>query len=249
MLKKEKKRKRDPSATKKMGDGITTVRVSGAFYRVLTRVERAPLRVKLATCVVAKVTGAEARRVVLEIGDDAYEQYVRLLDIHSTVQSAVEIEERKVGNVSAVRPLVRPPMSLPGAPRITVTCGGSTRYFAREGDAKPVAARAEDVDAGARVHVQLELVGLRRDAESRWHYDVVATQVLVAREREADPCLFVDAGEADVEEWETESVAPESEHPMLSAALADDEPVSVPREKKSGSLGGKTPEEAKETPK
>jgi hypothetical protein len=230
-----------------MGDGIRTVRVSDTFYRVLTRVERAPLRVHLATCVVAKVTGAEARRVVLEIGDDANEQYVRLLDIHSTVQSAVEIDERKVGNVAAVRPLVRPPMSLPGAPRITVTCGGSTRYFAREGDAKPVPARAEDVDAGARVHVQLELVGLRRDAESRWHYDVVATQVL--KVPPADPCLFVDAGEADVEEWETESVAPESEHPMLSAALADDEPVSVPREKKSGSLGGKTPEEAKEAPK
>lgn len=223
-----------------MGDGITIVRVSGAFYRVLTRVERAPLRVRLATCVVAKVTGTDTRRVVLEVCDDANEQYVRLLDIHSTVQNAVETEERKAGNVAAVRPLVRPPMSLPGAPRITVTCGGSTRYFTREGDAKPVAAGAQDLDVGARVHVQLELVGLRRDAESRWHYDVVATQVLVVREREADACLFVDAGETDVEEWETESIAPESEHPMLSAA--DDEPVSVPREKKSGSLGVKTPE-------
>lgn len=217
-----------------MGDGITTVRVSAAFYRVLTRVAREPLRVRLATCGVAKSIEHEgARRLVLEIGDDASEQYVRLLDIARSVQTAVEIEERKVGNVAAIRPLVRPPIELPGAPRITVTCVGSTRYFTREGDAKPVAAAAQDVDAGARVHVQLELVGLRRDGESVWHYDVVATQVLVVPP--ADPCLFVDAGEADVEEWETESVAPESEHPMLSAALADDEaPVSVPREKKTG---------------
>jgi hypothetical protein len=221
---------------KSMGDGITTVRVSAAFYRVLTRVAREPLRVRLATCVVAKSIEHEgARRLVLEIGDDASEQYVRLLDIARSVQTAVEIEERKVGNVAAIRPLVRPPIELPGAPRITVTCVGSTRYFTREGDAKPVAAAAQDVEAGARVHVQLELVGLRRDGESVWHYDVVATQVLVARERarEPEPCLFVDAGET--EDWETESVAPESEHPMLSAALADDEaPVSVPREKKTG---------------
>ena len=212
------------------------MRVSGAFYRVLTRVAREPLRVRLATCGVAKVVGGDVRRVVLEIGDDASEQYARLLDIHSTVQNAVEVEERKVGNVAAIRPLVRPPIGLPGAPRITVTCVASTRYFTREGDAKPVAASAQDLDAGARVHVQLELVGLRRDAESRWHYDVVATQVLVAREREPEkePCLFVDAGETEPDDWETESVAPESEHPMLSAALADEEPVSAPREKKTG---------------
>lgn len=219
-----------------MGDGITTVRVSGTFYRVLTRVAREALRVRLATCGVAKVVGGDVRGLVLEIGDDASEQYARLLDIHSTVQNAVEVEERKLGNVAAIRPLVRPPIGLPGAPRITVTCVGSTRYFTREGDAKPVAASAQDLDAGARVHVQLELVGLRRDAESRWHYDVVATQVLVVREREKErePCLFVDAGETEPEDWETESVAPESEHPMLSAALAEDEPVSVLREKKTG---------------
>lgn len=217
-----------------MGDGITTVRVSGTFYRVLTRVAREALRVRLATCGVAKVVGGDVRRLVLEIGDDASEQYARLLDIHSTVQNAVEVEERKLGNVAAIRPLVRPPIGLPGAPRISVACVGSTRYFSREGDAKPVAASAQDVDAGAKVHVQLELVGLRRDAEQRWHYDVVATQVLVVREPEAkpEPCLFIDAGET--EDWETESVAPESEHPMLSAALAEDEPVSVPREKKTG---------------
>ena len=242
-----------------MGDGITTVRVSGAFYRVLTRVAREPLRVRLATCEVAKVVGGDVRRVVLEIGDDASEQYARLLDIHSTVQNAVEVEERKLGNVAAIRPLVRPPIGLPGAPRITVTCVASTRYFTREGDAKPVVAAAQDLDAGARVHVQLELVGLRRDAESRWHYDVVATQVLVAREAkpeaEAEACLFVDAGETEPDDWETESVAPESEHPMLSAALADDEPVvgpvgpvSVPREKKNVGLAGK-PAEKKEAAK
>lgn len=235
-----------------MGDGITTVRVSGTFYRVLTRVAREPLRVRLATCEVAKVVGGDVRRVVLEIGDDASEQYARLLDIHSTVNSAVEAEERKLGNVAAIRPLVRPPIGLPGAPRITVTCVASTRYFTREGDAKPVVAAAQDLETGARVHVQLELVGLRRDAESRWHYDVVATQVLVVRPEakpeapEAEPCLFVDAGETEPDDWETESVAPESEHPMLSAALVDDEPVgpvgpagpagpvSVPREKKTG---------------
>jgi hypothetical protein len=109
-----------------------------------------------------------------------------------------------------------------------VSCVGATRYFVREGEsAKPIAATDAEIVSGARVHVQLELVGLRRDDEMRWHYDVVAAQIMVVREPPAptpqeEPCLLiVDDTEAD--EWETGSVAPEAEHPMLSAALADDE--------------------------
>ena len=65
--------------------------------------------------------------------------------------------------------------------------------------------------------------GVRRDAEQRWHYDVVATQVLtVPQAAHAAECLIKEETEPD--DWETESIAPESEHPMLSAALADDEP-------------------------
>lgn len=213
-----------------MGDGIATVRESGVFYRVLTRVARQPLRVSLATCVVSKFSGAEGgmRRLLLEISDDAHKQYVRLRDIQLTFQQAVEDEERKCGLVAAIRPLVRPPIGLPGSPRMWVSCVGATRYFVREGEsAKPIAATDAEIVSGARVHVQLELVGLRRDDEMRWHYDVVAAQIMVVREPPAptpqeEPCLLiVDDTEAD--EWETGSVAPEAEHPMLSAALADDE--------------------------
>lgn len=216
---------------KRMGDGIATVRESGVFYRVLTRVARQPLRVSLATCVVSKFPGVEGgmRRLLLEISDDAHKQYVRLRDIQLTFQQAVEDEERKCGLVAAIRPLVRPPIGLPGSPRMWVSCVGATRYFVREGEsAKPVAATDAELVGGARVHVQLELVGLRRDDEMRWHYDVVAAQIMVVRDPPAptppaeEPCLLiVDDTEAD--EWETGSVAPEAEHPMLSAALADDE--------------------------
>ena len=216
-----------------MGDGIRTVRESGVFYRVVTRVARQPLQVRLATCVVSKLSGVEGgmRRLILEISDDAHEQYVRLRDIQTTSQKAVEDEERKCGLIAVVRPLIRPPIGLPGSPRMSVSCVGSTRYFVREGEsAKPVAATEAEIVSGARVHVQLELVGLRRDDDLRWHYDVVAAQIMVVREppapaepaEPAEPCLLI-VDDTEAEEWETGSVAPEAEHPMLSAALADDE--------------------------
>jgi hypothetical protein len=208
-----------------MGDGITTAKVSATFYRVLTRASKAPLHMKLGTCTVAKVGAVDngLRRLVLEIDADAQEHYARMLDIDRTVLHAVEQEERKQGNVAAIRTLVRPPLALPGGPRVTVSCVATTRYFARGESEKPVAATVESVVVGGKVHVQLELVGLRRDTESRWHYDVVATQVLTQRPGgAAEACLIKDDSEAD--DWETESIAPESEHPMLSAALADDEP-------------------------
>jgi len=218
-----------------MGDGITTVRVNPGFYRVLARASRAPLHMKLGTCVVAKVSAAESglRRLVLEIGDDSNELYARLIDIDRTVLYAVEAEERKQGSVASIRTLVRPPIALPGGPRVTVSCVASTRYFVRGEGERPDQGSAEDLVVGARVHVQLELVGLRRDPESRWHYDVVATQVLSVPAARTE-CLFKEESEPDGDDWETESVAPESEHPMMSAALADDE-APVVLEKKSGS--------------
>lgn len=228
----EKQKKQKAKKQKKpngMGDGIATVRESGVFYRVLTRVSRQPLQVRLATCVVSKLSGVEGgmRRLILEISDDAHEQYVRLRDIQTTSQKAVEDEERKCGLVAAVRPLIRPPIGLPGSPRMSVSCVGATRFFVREGEsAKPVPATDAEIVSGARVHVQLELVGLRRDDEMRWHYDVVAAQIMVVRDPPAPapeaPCLLI-VDDTEAEEWETGSVAPEAEHPMLSAALADDE--------------------------
>jgi hypothetical protein len=222
-----------------MGDGIATVRASGVFYRVLTRVSRQPLRLSLATCVVSKFSFPEGgmRRLFLDISDDANEQYVKLRDIQLTVQRAVEEEERKLGLVAAIRPLVVPPIGLPGSPRMCVSCVAATRYFVREGEsAKPAAATDAEIVAGTRVHVQLELVGLRRDDDRRWHYDVVATQIMVVREPPAparpatptpeEPCLLIE-DDTEADDWETGSVAPESEHPMLSAALADEEGPSV----------------------
>jgi hypothetical protein len=211
-----------------MGDGITTAKVTAAFYRVLTRASRTPLHMKLGTCTVAKFGAADngLRRLVLEIDADAQDTYARMLDIDRTVLHAVEQEERKQGNVAAIRTLVRPPLALPGGPRVTVSCVATTRYFCRGEEEKPVASTIESVVVGGKVHVQLELVGLRRDTELRWHYDVVATQVLCVAEKpsakQEEECLIKD--ESGTEDWETESIAPESEHPMLSAALADDEP-------------------------
>ena len=212
-----------------------TLRRSGeGYFRVSS--EGAPLLVEIPCVAIA----LDASRALFEIVNDetSAQQYKRAFGIDRTLQLALASEEEKYEREATLTPLIQVPSTLPSGPCVGAALLGETRCFRANGangakapkSQKPSACSASEVVQGSKCKVLLDIFGLKRkQATTRWHFDVAVSQILLEPQgaapgsaQGAPQCPFSDDDEpldveSCVQDEESEYVVPDQ--PELERAL------------------------------